>query len=124
MLRDPKLRAIGEDGLKQLASRLTDPNFRVFAEGGQIHLMNRDGYWHGCDPYEVFDQMIASVGSLTAEHSFYLGMELNKASTAMTLGKQYIQDESLRWGFLSVDEISALNRRKHRAGESAGTEGQ
>ena len=118
ILRDPKLRAIGEDGLRQLASRLTDPNFRVFAEGGQVHLMNRDGYWHSSDPYDVFDQMIAAVGSLTAEHSFYLGMELHKAKTALTLGKQYIQDESLRWGFLSVDEISALKRRKHRTGES------
>ena len=117
MLRDPKLHGIGQDGLKQLSSRLTDPNFRVFAEGGQIHLMNRDGYWHGSDPYEVFDQMNASVGSLTAEHAFYLGMELNKARTAITLGKQYIQDESLRWGFLSVEEISALKRRKHRTGE-------
>jgi dihydropteroate synthase-like protein len=117
LLRDPKLHAIGTEGLRQLASRLTDPNFRIFAEGGEIHLMNRDGYWHGFDPYEVFDRMIASVGSLTAEHSFYLGMELNKARTALTLGKQYIQDESLRWGFLSVDEISALKRRKHRTGE-------
>ena len=122
MLRDPRLRAIGEDGLRQLAGRLTDPNFRIFAEGGEIHLMNRDGYWHGSDPYEVFDRMIASVGSLTAEHAFYLGMELNKARTAMTLGKQYIQDESLRWGFLTVDEISALKRRKHRTGESDVTE--
>jgi dihydropteroate synthase-like protein len=117
LLRDPKLRKIGEDGLKQLAARLTDPNFRIFAEGGQIHLMNRDGYWHGTDPYEIFDQMAATVGPLTAEHSFYLGMELNKARTALTLGKQYIQDETLRWGFLTIDEISALKRRKHRTGD-------
>ena len=117
LLRDPRLRAIGEDGLRQLAGRLTDPNFRIFAEAGQIHLMNRDGYWHGSDPYEIFDQMVAVVGSLTAEHAFYLGMELNKARTALTLGKQYIQDESLRWGFLTVDEISALQRRKHRTGQ-------
>ena len=114
MLRDPRLHAIGEEGLRQLAGRLTDPNFRVFAEGGEIHLMNRDGYWHGADPYDVFDQMRVQVGTLTAEHAFYLGVELNKARTALTLGKQYIQDESLRWGFLTVDEISALSRRKHR----------
>ena len=122
LLRDPKLHAIGEDGLRQIASRLTDPNFRVFAERGQIHLMNRDGYWHGSDPYEVFDQMLATVGSLTAEHAFYLGMELSKARTALTLGKQYIQDESLRWGFLTIDEVSALARRKHRMGQSDGTD--
>ena len=114
LLRDPKLRAIGDDGLQQIAGRLTDPNFRVFAERGEIHLMNRDGYWHGPDPYEVFDRMSQQAGPLTAEHAFYLGMELSKARTALTLGKQYIQDEALRWGFLTVDEISALTRRKHR----------
>lgn len=98
-----------------MADRLTDPNFRVFAENGEIHLMNRDGYWHGSDPYEVFDRMKDDVGTLTSEHAFYLGIELGKARTALTVGKQYIQDESLRWGFLTVDEISALTRRRHQS---------
>ncbi len=115
MLRDPKLRQLGDDGLRQLAGRLTDPNFRIFAERGELHMMNRDGYWHGDDPYEVFDRMAASVGPLTAAHAFYLGMELCKARTALTLGKQYMQDEALRWGFLTVDEVSAIQRRKHPA---------
>lgn len=118
VLRDPKLREIGEQGLNQIAAQLTDPNFRVFAEQGEIHLMNRDGYWRGSDPYELFDRMQADVGLLSAEHSFYLGMELCKARTALTLGKQYIQDEALRWGFLTVDEISAVARRKHRGDQS------
>lgn len=115
LLRDPKLRVIGEEGLRQMADRLTDPNFRVFAENGEIHLMNRDGYWHGSDPYEIFDRMRADIGTLTSEHAFYLGIELCKARTALTLGKQYIQDESLRWGFLTVNEISALTRRRHQS---------
>lgn len=113
MLRDPKVMQIGDDGLREFANKLTDPNFRVFAENGEIHLMNRDGYWHGPDPYEIFDQMMADVGSLSAEHSFYLGIELCKARTALSLGKQYVQDEALRWGFLTIDEISAKTRRKH-----------
>lgn len=114
-MRDPKVRAIGDEALRGIAERLTDPNFRIFAERGEIHLMNRDGYWHGGDPYEVFDRMIAAVGPLTTEHAFYLGMELCKARTALTLGKQYRQDETLQWGFLTVDEISAIARRKHRS---------
>jgi len=117
LLRDSKLRQLGEEGLRQLAGRLTDPNFRIFAERGEIHLMNRDGYWHGDDPYEVFDRMAAAVGTLTAPHSFYLGMELCKARTALTLGKQYIQDEALRWGFLTVEETSAVERRRHAAAD-------
>lgn len=114
LLRDPKLHELGDDGLRQLQARITDPNFRIFAERGEVHLLNRDGYWHGSDPYEVFDRMVAAVGTLTAEHAFYLGMELMKARTALTLGKQYVQDEALRWGFLTVEEISAVERR-HRA---------
>jgi dihydropteroate synthase-like protein len=116
LLRDPRVQALGDEGLKQISARLTDPNFRIFAERGEIHLMNRDGYWHGVDPYEVFDRMIASVGALTPEHAFYLGMELCKARTALTLGKQYMQDEALRWGFLTVEEISAIERRRREAG--------
>ena len=119
LLRDPKLHELGEDGLKQLAQRLTDPNFRVFAERGEIHLMNRDGYWHGDDPYEIFDRMLAAVGSLTPAHAFYLGQELCKARTALTLGKQYTQDEALRWGFLTVEETSAIQRRQHARADAA-----
>jgi len=112
LLRDPKLQEHGAAGLKELHERITDPNFRIFAERGEVHLLNRDGYWHGTDPYEVFDQMVATVGTLTAEHAFYLGMELMKAQTAVVLGKHYVQDESLRWGFLSVEEQSAIARRR------------
>lgn len=112
MLRDPKLKEQGEAGLARLRQFVTDPNFRIFAERGEIHLFNRDGYWHGGDPYEVFDRMIESVGTLTPEHTFYLGYELCKAKTALTLGKHYQQDQSLRWGFLTEPEVSAVERRK------------
>lgn len=115
LLRDPKTHELGDAGLRQLADRITDPNFRIFAERGEVHLLNRDGYWHGSDPYEVFDRMVAAVGTLTSEHAFYLGMELMKARTALTLGKQYIQDEALRWGFLTVEETSAVARRHREA---------
>lgn len=115
MLRDPRVHALGEAGLAELRQRITDPNFRIFAERGEVHLLNRDGYWHGDDPYEVFDRMVAAVGTLTAEHAFYLGMELMKARTALTLGKHYVQDEALRWGFLTIDEQSAQARRKSHA---------
>ena len=76
----------------------------------EIHVLNRDGHWHGPDPYEVFDQL----GPLEPSHAFYLGYELAKAKTALTLGKQYRQDEALQWGFLTVPEESALHRRSER----------
>ena len=39
-------------------------------------------------------------------HAFYLGYEFSKAVTALTLGKSYTQDQALRWGFLTVPEVS------------------
>jgi dihydropteroate synthase len=118
LLRDLRWAEQGAEILESLAAQLTDPNFRIFAERGEVHLMNRDGYWHGDDPYDVFDRMLADAGPLTAEHAFYLGTELMKARTALTLGKQYRQDEALKWGFLTRTEQSALERRRHRKGIS------
>jgi hypothetical protein len=73
--------------------------------------MNRDGYWRGDDPFELFDRFSKEV-KLDASHAFYLGHELSKAVTALRLDKQYTQDESLRWGFLSWKEPSAHERRR------------
>lgn len=117
LLRDPKVRELGESTLAEMAGQITDPNFRIFVERGEIHMMNRDGYWHGDDAYEVFDRVLAESGPLTAEHAFYLGYEMAKARTALTLGKNYLQDESLRWGFLTQPEISAVSRRHQKQGE-------
>jgi dihydropteroate synthase-like protein len=108
MLRDIKPRELGAAALADLAASIKDASFRVFAERGEIHILNRDGYWHGTDPYELFDQLPA----IDASHAFYLGYELAKAVTALTLGKQYRQDDALNWGFLTIPEISAHERRK------------
>jgi len=115
MLRDPRVTSLGDDGLQKLFSQLKDPNYRIFVERGEIHVMNRDGYWRGSDAYELFDQFHAAGSGLSPEHAFYLGYELSKAVTAMTLGKQYRQDESLRWGFLTVPEPSAHERRRRKS---------
>lgn len=113
MLRDARLPIRDEDELQDLAGRLTDPSYRIFVERGEIHVMNRDGYWRGRDAFELFDRMLAdSQAELDVAHAFYLGYELAKAVTALTLGKKYEQDEALSWGFLTVPETSAHARRK------------
>ena len=117
MLRDPKLKEYGEEPLASLARQIKDPNFRIYAERGQLHVMNRDGYWRGVDAFEVFDQMAATNTKLSASHAFYLGYEMAKALTALTLGKQYQQDQALNWGLLTRPEASALERR-HKAIQS------
>ena len=113
MLRDPQVNEYGPDTLQQMARQLTDPNFRIFVERGRVHVMNRDGYWQGDDAFELFDQFATDTGPLDPSHAFYLGYELAKAITALTLRKDYQQDEALRWGFLTVPEKSAHERRKN-----------
>ena len=44
--------------------------------------------------------------AIDPSHAFYLGYEMAKATIALTLGKNYTQDEALRWGFLTVPEES------------------
>jgi dihydropteroate synthase-like protein len=107
MLRDSRLRELGPDELSQLAAGIKDPNFRIFAERGQLHVINRDGHRCGNDPFELFEQL----GPLDPAHAFYLGYEMAKAVTALTLGKVYRQDEPLTWGFLTRPEVSARHRK-------------
>lgn len=115
MLRDPKLKELGSEALENLAAQIRDPNYRIFAEENALHVMNRDGYWKGTDPFELFDQFqAANPKDLDASHAFYLGYEMCKAMTALTLGKQYQQDQPLNWGFLTQAELSALDRRREQ----------
>jgi dihydropteroate synthase-like protein len=118
MLRDPKLHELGEEGIRQLAGNITDRNFRILAENGELHLINGEGHWQGTDPFEIIDRAIADGQQLDASHAFYLGYEMCKALTALTLGKQYRQDQALDWGFLTVPEVSAHERRRRGNHES------
>jgi hypothetical protein len=106
----------GEEALATLAAQITDPNVRVFVDGGRLQLINRDGRWQGTDPFEVFDRFLTASPSLDAAHAFYLGYELAKATTALTLGKQYTQDQPLRWGLHTREEPSAHDRRRGERG--------
>jgi dihydropteroate synthase len=104
MLRDPKVVEMSDEELARIAGGITDPNYRIFVQGGALHLVNRDGHWTGGDPFELFDRAMAVATRIDAAHAFYLGYELSKAATALALGKQYVQDEALSWGFLTVPE--------------------
>jgi dihydropteroate synthase-like protein len=112
MLRDSRLKPKSMESLTQLAAALTDPNFRVFADAGELHLMNRHGHWHGDDVFRLFEQASANSGlakpePLDASHAFYLGYELARAEIALHLGKQYTQDEPLQWGLLGPTRASS-----------------
>ncbi|MCI0705580.1 MAG: DUF6513 domain-containing protein [Planctomycetia bacterium] len=106
MLRDPKLYEQGEVTLRELAERITDRNYRIFAERGELHVLNGSVYLRGTDPFELFARLAEADPKLDVSHAFYLGYEFAKAITALTLGKNYTQDQALRWGFLTVPEKS------------------
>ncbi|MGB6043443.1 MAG: DUF6513 domain-containing protein [Pirellulales bacterium] len=105
MLRDPDVLEHGEEKLQKLSEDIRDNNFRVFAEDGQLHLIRAGMHLRGDDPFAIFQQVLASDPKhLDRGHAFYLGYELAKALTALTLGKDYRQDEALNWGFLTRPE--------------------
>src|SRR5262245_15500189 len=104
MLRDPKLYEHGEEALKELASALADRNYRLFAERGELHAMSGAMHLRGTDPFALFAELVQRDATVDPQHAFYLGYEMAKAVTALTLGKNYAQDQPLRWGMLTKEE--------------------
>src|SRR6185369_4923775 len=49
LLRDAKLREHGAETLRDLAARVTDRNFRLFAERGLLHVINGQMFLQGAD---------------------------------------------------------------------------
>lgn len=109
MLRDLKRYEQGEDVLQELARRVTDRNYRIFAERGELHVLNGSTYLRDTDPFALFEKLATADPKIDVSHAFYLGYEFAKAVTALTLGKNYTQDQALRWGFLTVPEVSHRN---------------
>jgi dihydropteroate synthase-like protein len=113
MLRDPKLKEHGEQALRELAARVTDRNYRLFAERGLLHVLSGQMFLQGADPFALFEQM-RQRDAIDPGHAFYLGYEMAKAVTALTLGKNYVQDQALRWGLLTVPEESHRGPKEGR----------
>jgi dihydropteroate synthase len=115
MLRDAKVLEHGAEGLAELARAIKDHSFRIFAEGGCLHLITAGLHIKGEDPFDVFEQALPrSPAPIDPSHAFYLGYEMAKAVTALTLGKNYRQDEALDWGMLTRRELTRLERRALR----------
>jgi hypothetical protein len=77
-----------------------------------VHLVSAGLHLADADPFQLFERLIHPENSSGREppknidpsHAFYLGYELAKAMTALTLGKEYRQDEALDWGYLTQPE--------------------
>jgi dihydropteroate synthase-like protein len=110
LLRDARLRGLSPEQLADIAKSISDPNFRIHVAGGELHLMNRDGYWTGPDAFRLFEQALRAgsrESTLSAEHAFYLGYEMARAELALHLGKNYAQDEPLKFGVLGELKASS-----------------
>lgn len=105
LLRDPSLTEKGAYPLDQLAAQIKDHNYRLFAEAGEVHFVSAGLHLSDPDPFVVWEKVLRSASRpIDPSHAFYLGYEACKAVTALTLGKQYEQDEALNWGFLTRPE--------------------
>jgi len=105
-LRSGRPQEHGQETLDRLAAAIRDPNFRIFAERDEIHLVGAGLHLASRDPFALFRQLAAAGrDDVDPGHAFYLGYEMAKAVTALTLGKDYRQDQALDWGHLTVHEI-------------------
>jgi len=99
-VKDPPHEHYSEEELREMQRIIRDTNFRIFTDDRNIYVFNRDLFVKGTDISEIFAQL----GVNDASHAFYLGRELQKAALAVRLGKKYLQEQELRWGYLSEDE--------------------
>jgi dihydropteroate synthase-like protein len=107
-IKDPEVLAYSEEELRALQAQITDPNFRIFADGSGITVLNNEKFVRGTNIQEIFAQL--DVDEPT--HAFYLGKELARASLAVTLGKTYRQEGSLSWGYLTpADDVKSEHVR-------------
>ena len=110
MLRDEVVSAPPITQIAQLAEGIRDNNYRIFAAEGEVHLVSSGLHLHDADPFSIMQQLLCSgpeenpPKNLDAGHAFYLGYEMCKALTALTLGKTYEQDEPLDWGLATCPE--------------------
>ncbi|MFM8400728.1 MAG: dihydropteroate synthase, partial [Pirellula sp.] len=91
----------------------------IAIDGQQIHLMSAGVHLKGTDPFEIMQELFKLPASRNVDpsHAFYLGFELSKALTALTLNKRYEQDEALRWGLHTRPEKHHRLARKRASQE-------
>jgi dihydropteroate synthase-like protein len=117
MLRDEESLSSSADEISRLAAEVRDNNYRIFAAEGEVHLVSSGLHLHDTDPFAVMAKLQTAgphgglPKNLDPNHAFYLGYELAKAKIALTLGKNYTQDEALDWGLATEPEQRHYLRR-------------
>jgi dihydropteroate synthase-like protein len=94
-LHDRRPFTYSADEIKEIASQIKDPSFRIQVSEQGLHVYNRDGIYDALDPFVLYPDLKVDND---ASHAFYLGVELARAQIAWQLGKRYVQDQELDWG--------------------------
>ena len=103
-VKDPPFDTFGEAELRAMHASVRDRNWRIFAGRDSLYVFNNRLFVKGRDPQSIF----AGIGAgLEAAEAFYLGRELETAALALRLGKRYVQEEGLRWGYLAGGRAGA-----------------
>jgi dihydropteroate synthase-like protein len=103
-IKDPPFEPYTEDELRLMQSKIRDRNFRIFTDLETIYVFNNRLFIKETDVQAIYPQLEVEDPS----HAFYLGRELYKASLAVQLGKQYIQEQPLRWGYINREKQDPL----------------
>jgi hypothetical protein len=117
MLRDAEVLESPLDAIVSLAAQVRDNNYRIYAAEGEVHLVGAGLHLHDADPFVLMELLRRSgpdgglPKNLDPSHAFYLGYEMCKAATALTLGKSYQQDEPLNWGLATKPEARHYLKR-------------
>jgi dihydropteroate synthase-like protein len=108
-VKDARPKYHTEAELRALHAAIRDPNFRIGTTRDAIYVFNDRLFVGGTDIQALFEQL----GVEEPAHAFYLGKELMKARLALLLGKTYVQEQPLRWGYLTPDraEEAPAHRR-------------
>ena len=106
-----------------MANSIRDNNYRIFTADGEVHLLGSGLHLHDADPFTIMHQLYHAgpdgglPSNLDASHAFYLGYEMCKALTALTLGKNYEQDEALHWGLATRPETRHYLKKESTRGD-------
>ena len=106
-VKDARPKYSTEAELRALQAAITDPNFRICTTRDAICVFNNRLFVSGTDIQTLFEQL----GVEDPSHAFYLGKELMKAKLALLLGKTYVQEQPLRWGYLTPEREESRHGR-------------
>lgn len=103
-IKDPVGNSFEAAELKEMQAEIKDKNYRIFVDDRFIYIFNAFIFLRETSAQELFAQLSV----IDPEHAFYLGRELGKAEIALSLGKKYVQDDPLRWGYFNTNLSNGL----------------